>query len=271
MNSGNAFQREFFDYLRFGNRRAMIDENARPKRMTIMMKPSFFTLLLSIVLLCFSACGDPSGDAPLSPNSSVDSTKNKSGKKGEDLDEIIQQYEPPGRVVWQKPEMVIEKMGDLSEKTVADLGAGSGFFARRLAQHAEKVIALDLRPDLISFIDSTKMELKPEYRERLETRLVTPTDSQLKPNEADLILIVNTYIYIENRAEYLKHLLSVLPEGGQVLIVDFKKKRMPIRIPPHSIRLELFEVENELDAAGFSRIISDDQSLDYQYIVMAEK
>ena len=91
------------------------------------------------------------------------------------------------------------------------------------------------------------------------------------PNEANVVIVVNTYIYIIDRVQYLKHLLEVLPENGRVLIVDFKKKRIPIRYPPPNIRLELYEVENELYEAGFRNITSDDCALDYQYIVIGEK
>lgn len=188
------------------------------------------------------------------------------------IQKLINQYDPPGRVVWQKPEVVIGKMGDLSTKTVADIGAGSGFFSRRLAQQAKKVIAVELDPRFIHFMDSIKLvELKPEYQKRFETRLASPTDSKLKPGEADIVLIVNTFIYVQDRVAYLKHLYDRLPKGGKIIIVDFKRKRMPIQYPPPSIRLELYEVENELDVAGFSNFESDDCSLDYQYIVMAEK
>jgi SAM-dependent methyltransferase len=188
------------------------------------------------------------------------------------IQNLLQQYDPPGRVVWQKPEVVIGKMGDLSTKVVADIGAGSGFFSRRLAQQAKKVIAVELDERFIQFMDSIKLvELKPEYQTRFETRLATPTDSKLRPGEVDIVLVVNTYIYIQDRTAYLKHLLNVLPEGGKIIIVDFKKKRMPINYPPADIRLELYEVENELEEAGFSNFESDDCSLDYQYIVMAEK
>lgn len=163
-------------------------------------------------------------------------------------------------------------MGDLNDKVVADLGAGSGFFSRRLAQLAKKVIAIEVDPRFIQFMDSIKLvELKPEYQRRFETRLAAPDNSNLKPGEADIILIVNTYIYIQNRVKYLEHLRSVLPDDGKVLIVDFKKKRIPISYPPAKIRLELYEVENELLAAGFSDFVSDDCSLDFQYIILAEK
>ena len=203
-----------------------------------------------------------------------DSVTHSSGQDGDttDIGNLLKQYDPPGRVVWQKPEVVIGKMGDLGDKVVADIGAGSGFFSRRLAQQAKKVIAVELDERLVHFMDSIKLvELKPEYQNRFETRLSKPDNSMLKTGEADIILVVNTYIYIQHRVEYLKHLLSVLPEGGKIIIVDFKKKRIPIKYPPTNIRLELFEVENELEEAGFSNFQSDDCSLDYQYIVMAEK
>ncbi len=188
------------------------------------------------------------------------------------LQNLLKQYDPPGRDVWQKPEVVIGKMGDLSNKTVADIGAGSGRFSLRLAQQAKRVIAVDIDPRFISFMDSVKLVgLKPEYQRRLETRLGLPNDPKLQPNEADIVLVVNTYIYIQNRVDYLKRLLDVLPKGGQIIIVDFKKKRIPIQYPTVNVRLELFEVENELDAAGFTSIQSDDCALDYQYIVIATK
>ncbi len=230
---------------------------------------SFF--VLPVLLLVIWSCKN---EPTRLPANSTDSTSPYSEQDYDttDLRQLLKQYDPPGRVIWQKPEVVIGKMGDLSNKVVADIGAGSGFFARRLAQHAKKVIAIELDDRLIHFMDSIKLvELRPEHQSRFETRLATSTNSMLKPGEADIILLVNTYIYIQDRVSYLKHLLSVLPQGGKVIIVDFKRKRIPIKYPPAAIRLELYEVENELEAAGFSSFQSDDCSLDYQYITVAEK
>lgn len=188
------------------------------------------------------------------------------------LQTLLNKYDPPGRDVWQKPEVVIGKMGDISGKTVADIGAGSGRFSVRLAQQAKRVIAVDIDPRFVHFMDSLKLvSLKPEYQARLETRLGLPNDSKLKPNEADIVLVVNTYIYIQDRVNYLKHLLNLLPVGGKIIIVDFKKKRISVPFPSANVRMELYEVENELEAAGFTNIQSDDCALDFQYIVMAEK
>lgn len=232
-----------------------------------------FSLVLAVLL---AACGqdDPIAEGNTKAPKTVDTTTINPGVPTDSasLQNLLRQYDPPGRDVWQKPEVVIGKMGDLSNKTVADIGAGSGFFSRRLAQQAKHVIAVEIDPRFIQFMDSIKrVELKPEYQKRFETRLGQPNDPKLKPGEADIVLVVNTFIYIQDRIAYLKNLLNVLPKGGRVIIVDFKKKRMPIKYPKPEVRLELYQVENELDAAGFTIIESDDCALDYQYIVMAGK
>ncbi|MCB0519865.1 MAG: class I SAM-dependent methyltransferase [Lewinellaceae bacterium] len=237
--------------------------------MKINIHPAYLFLLFITLLF---ACADDSHPEGNSSTPSDTATQAPANGDTANLQNLVKQYESPQRVVWQKPELVIDKMGNLSNKVVADIGAGSGFFSRRLAQQAKKVIAIDIDDRFVHFMDSIKrVELKPEYQSRFETRLATPDDSRLKPGEADIVLIVNTYIYIHDRIGYLRKLLAVLPEGGEILIVDFKKKRIPINNPPPRIRLELFEVENELEEAGFTNIVSDDCALDYQYIVMAEK
>ena len=62
----------------------------------------------------------------------------------------------PERVVWQKPEVVIHKMGDLRNKKIADIGAGVGFFTFRLLQTSNEVIASDIDTGALS-----KMKMLP--------------------------------------------------------------------------------------------------------------
>ena len=103
------------------------------------------------------------------------------------------------------------------------------------------------------------------------TRLVPANDPQLAPGEADVVLIVNTYMYLRNRVAYMKILQRGVSEGGKVIIVDFKKKRTAIGPPPSHERIPVFQVEEELYEAGFTDVIVNDTSLDYQYIVIATK
>lgn len=184
---------------------------------------------------------------------------------------INETYETPDRYIWQKPEMIINLMGNIRDKVVADIGAGSGFFSLRLAPQAKKVIAIEIFQEKVARLDSIKnLELPESAQARLESRLGLPDNPKIAKGEADIILIVNTYIYFPNRMAYVKNLLNILPEGGKLLIIDFKKKRTP-QGPPNKLRIPEFQVEEELYQAGFKKVTVNDTALDYQYIVIAEK
>jgi SAM-dependent methyltransferase len=177
------------------------------------------------------------------------------------------------RELWQKPQLLIDLMGDLSDKTVADIGAGMGYFTFRLADRAKKVIAVDIDPASIQYIEEEKLNDPESLRNRIETRLAAPDDTRLNPHEADVLLIVNTYIYLDKRVDYLKRLRRTLKPGGTIYIVDYKKKNLnsnSLSIPPINLRMAANEVEAELLEAGFTDIYTDDQMLDYQYITSAK-
>jgi len=175
------------------------------------------------------------------------------------------------RDLWQNPFGVIEQMGDLSGKTIADIGAGPyGYFSIQLASrtNASKVIAIDIDPEAISFMEEAKKLLKPEVAEKMETRLVLPNDPKLGPGEIDVILIVNTAIYFDQRIEYFKNLKKGLAKDGKLVVIDFKMRNTPVG-PPTENRIPLGQMEAELTSAGYQLIESDDRTLDYQYIVIA--
>jgi SAM-dependent methyltransferase len=176
-----------------------------------------------------------------------------------------------GRVIWQKPEIIIEKLGDIHDKTVADIGASTGFFAFRLVPKAKKVVAVEIDPKCISFMDSIEHTQFPEeLKNRFEARLAVPNDPKLKAAEVDDIVMINIYTYLPNRVEYLRTVRHGIIKGGKILIIDFKKKHIAVA-PPMNERLEMNQVEHELRLAGYKNIVVDDTSLDYQYIVMATR
>lgn len=228
-----------------------------------------FIFMLSVFIL-FSACDDSKGDVtPTTTEETIEPTTKSDKTSG-----ITDDYTgTPGiREVWQKPELVLQFLGGLKGKTVADIGAGRGFFTFELVKaNAEKVIAIDVDPYFIHFLDSTKIHiLTPALQANLETRLTTPDKPGLAKEEVDIIVIVNTFMYIENHEDYLIKLKDGIKEGGKLLIIDFKKKRTNVG-PPAELREPLFQVEDELYEAGYKNIVTNDCALDYQYIVIAEK
>jgi SAM-dependent methyltransferase len=186
------------------------------------------------------------------------------------FESLVADYESKDRGIWQKPQMVISILGDLETKTVADIGAGTGYFTFRMVPKAQKVIGIDIDPRFISFMDSVRVRMDERFKSRFETRLAKPTDPLLKPQEADAVTMVNTYGYVENRVQYLKTLAKGLKPGGQVLIIDFKKNNLPVG-PPDEFKVALSQVERELLAAGLNIEKVDTDALDYQYIVLASK
>lgn len=182
----------------------------------------------------------------------------------------LQDDDPDERFTWQKPSVVIEKLGDVTGKSVADIGSGTGYFTFRLLRKADKVIAIDIDPEMLSLVDTLAENLDGEQRRKLETRLATVDNPQLQKEEVDVIIIVNTIGYIPNRKRYLANLRNSLKPGGLLMITDFKIKMIPGNIaPPRNYRVSILDLENELEATGYTILQTDDTSLDYQYIVTA--
>lgn len=237
----------------------------------LFMKLLRFSLIFALLWITFSCQNDRGSQTTEEPRNQIQPVDTTTPTNGRRKPGITEDYENTDRVIWQKPDLVIDLLGDLSGKTVADIGAGTGFFALRLVPQAKKVIAIDIDQRFVNYLDSVKiLELPEHLQSRLEARLATPADPGLKPNEADIVLIVNTFMYIGNRIEYLRILRKGMAKGGKLIIVDFKKKRTPIG-PPSEMRLPIHVVEEALYTAGYQNITTNDTALDYQYFVVAEK
>ena len=218
-------------------------------------------LLICVSALIWSGCFEHRSRFEDAPVQSVDDLPDPDTP-------ALDPYRGEDRFHWQKPDFVIGQLGDLTDKVVADLGAGSGYFSFRLVKKAGHLIAIDIDPKMIALLEEEKSYYSDDIQSRFESRLVQPDDPGLKNGEADIVLVVNTYPYIDNRVDYFRKLKSGLKPGGLLMIVDYKMRNLPIG-PSKESKVPLITVEDELAAAGYSRIISDDYSLAYQYIVKA--
>lgn len=186
-----------------------------------------------------------------------------------EFDELVRRYENETRDVWQMPDSVIHKFGGLNDKTIADIGAGSGYFSFRMLQNGAKVIAVEIDNRFSDYLLERKSQLSDSLQSFFEVRLATPEDPFLQFNEVDGILIANTYIYLNNRVDYLKHLKQCLKTKGRILIVDYHKKPTK-QGPPLEIRLPVQTISNEITEAGFTILEVDQLTLPYQYMILAE-
>jgi len=176
---------------------------------------------------------------------------------------------------WQKPSFVIQSLGDLEGKTLADVGSGAlGYFVFKILGQTDigKLIAIDIDKEAVSMLNILKDALAEEKASKLDIRLADVNDPKLDDGETDFILIVNTIAYLPDRINYLKALKEKLRAGGKIVIVDYKTKRIPefVDAPPYEERVLLHLIEEELFEAGYKNIMTDDTSLEYQYYISAE-
>ncbi len=172
--------------------------------------------------------------------------------------EYARALEDPDRAAWQKPDEVVKALGLKKGDVVADLGAGTGYFSRRIAPHVAKVYAVDIDADLLAM---AKHGAPPN----LETVLGAPDDPRLQPHSVDLIFICDVLHHISNRETYLPKLVRALKPGGRVVNIDFYKKPLPVG-PPVEMKLTEEEVTREFSAAGLRRT-GTRSFLPYQYFL----
>ncbi len=183
-------------------------------------------------------------------------------------EDLIRHFESPERDAYQKPELVLEYLGDLQNKKIMDIGAGSGYFSFRLAQAGANVIAADVDDDFQKSIQD-KMKLDGMDQLEIELRKLPYDSPKLQPGEVEMVFMANTYHHIENRVDYLKKVMSGLAEDGELVIIDFFKKSQSIGPPPDH-KIALVKVLEELKEAGFTNVETNVELLKYQYIVRAK-
>lgn len=177
-------------------------------------------------------------------------------------DEFAKILEDPSRDKWQKPHEVVMALDLKPNETVADIGAGTGYFARRFAMHAGKVYAVDIDEKLLKIAGK-------DAPKNLVTVLAAPDDPRLPDASVDTIFICDVLHHIEKRPAYYAKLAQALKPGGRIVIIEFHKKETPVG-PPPSMKLADQEVIAELQKAGF-RLAKRLDFLPYQYILSFEK
>ena len=219
-------------------------------------------LILPILALCF-ACSQPAGQEKVL-------TWDTTAVEDNAGDNTTQKIMPGDRQSWLNPDLVLEKLGNLKDKTVADIGAGTGYFTFRLADRGANVIAIDIDEDYLAYIRDRREQFSSVGDLNIETRLSPPDSPSLEPNEAGIVLLVNTYTYLPDRITYLKDLYTGMTKDGLICIVDYKSENIPV-ISKDTPLLDPSIVMTELQEAGFSGIELDSTSLEFQYIITAKK
>lgn len=129
-------------------------------------------------------------------------------------------FDSPGRDERLQVSRVMDILGITPGKTVADIGAGSGWFTVRAAHRvsdAGTVYAVDINPEAVRYIDD---RAKKEDLHNVKTILSTPDDPALPAGAVDAVLMLKTYHEIAQPVTLLRKLRASLRAGAKVGVID---------------------------------------------------
>ena len=183
-----------------------------------------------------------------------------------DVDHWVSVFDDPARDAWQKPHELVAALHLRPGMTVADLGAGTGYFSRHLSSAVGQrgtVFAVELEPSLLVHL---RDRAEKEKIDNVVPVLASADDPRLPAGRVDVVLIVDTYHHLDDRLHYLARLRRALGPGGRVAIVEWQKRELPVG-PPMEHKLAREQVIDEMTSAGY-RLLEEPAVLPYQDVLI---
>jgi ubiquinone/menaquinone biosynthesis C-methylase UbiE len=177
--------------------------------------------------------------------------------------------ERPEREAEEEPARAIEALDIKPGMTVADIGAGSGYYTVRLARKVGadgKVYATDIQVGMLSII---QRRAAMEKLTNIVPVLGAADDPKLPPGSVDLALMVDVYHELAAPQAFVRRLREALRPDGRLVLIEFRKEdpRVPIK---EEHKMSVAEVRQELSADGYAidRVID---ALPWQHIIVLKQ
>ncbi len=173
------------------------------------------------------------------------------------------------REVEEMPETAIDRFGLKPGMSVADVGAGVGYMAIRIAKRIApdgRLFAVDVQPEMLTILKDRATKAK--------VRNITPvlgseTDPHLPIGVLDLILMVDVYHELSQPEKMLRKLREALKVDGRLILLEYRKEdpHIPIR---SEHKMTVGEARMEVEASGFQldKVLND---LPRQHILIFKK
>jgi ubiquinone/menaquinone biosynthesis C-methylase UbiE len=130
------------------------------------------------------------------------------------------------RESWQQPERVVADLGLKAGASVADVGAGRGYFTFRLAAAVGengKVYATDIDAKALQAV---KDQAAKQNARNVETIVSEPTDTKLAPASVDTAILCDVLHHVDaaQRDALVKNIAGAIRPGGYLFIIDWRDK-----------------------------------------------
>ena len=169
--------------------------------------------LLITVALCVYSVALVHAQAP-------DSAPAQQRKTSEPYTGDLSVFDSPGREERLQIKRVMDILGILPGKNVADIGAGSGWFTVRAARRVGGgglVYAIDINPEAIRYIDERAHK---EQLRNVKTILGKADNPLLPANSVDAVLLLKTYHEVAQPVDLLRNLRAALRRDARVGVID---------------------------------------------------
>jgi arsenite methyltransferase len=215
------------------------------------------TAVASVWLAVFASAIAPTAQAPRD--------QHDAHRLHQDPAAYIAALEDPARDAYQKPHQVLEALAVKKGEVIADIGAGSGYFTVRLSHHVGptgRVYAVDISAEMIRHLHQRVRDMGlPNV-----SPILGRPDDPLLPEAVDRILFVNVWHHIENQSDYLTLMKKHLKLAGQVVMIDFHKRDLPVG-PPAGMKIAREDLLKQMLAHGF-QLEKEHTFLPYQYFLV---
>ncbi len=160
----------------------------------------------------------------------------------------LEKLNHPGRIIDINPSYIWEFIDIHNPQTVADIGAGTGIFAKEFAKlsPSSNIIALDISSTMIDWMNNNVCKDFP----MISTMMMKESETPLADNSVDLVIMINLHHELLDEMKLIHESYRILKSGGKIAICDWKKKETP-KGPPMEIRLQPEEVTKQLEIANF--------------------
>ncbi|MGX9219688.1 class I SAM-dependent methyltransferase [Massilia varians] len=146
--------------------------------------------------------------------------------------EGAQWLERESRAREERPELLLRELALAPGMTVADIGAGTGYYTWQLAKQVGpggRVYAVDVQPEMIRMLDS---QMAKRGVRNVVSVLGSETTVNLPPASVDLAIMVDVYHELAYPAEVLDSIVDALKPGGRVVFVEYRAEDPSVAIKP---------------------------------------
>lgn len=183
--------------------------------------------------------------------------------------EGAQWLERQGRAREERPELLLRELALAPGMTVADIGAGTGYYTWQLAKKVGpggRVYAVDVQPEMIGMLDS---QMAMRGVRNVVSVLGSDTSVKLPRASVDLAIMVDVYHELAYPAEVLDSIVGALKPGGRVVFVEYRAEDPAVAIKPLH-KMSKLQIRREATAHGLKWERSID-SLPIQHAIVFRK